>query len=47
MPNGPGAELAFRDQGRKFYAFVYVGAQSTAGADVGALLDSLRISARR
>jgi hypothetical protein len=47
IPNGPGAELLFRDHGRKFYAFVYVGTESAARPDVVALLNSLRVSAPR
>ena len=45
IPSGPGAELLFRDHGRKFYAFVYVGPRSGARGDVLTLLNSLRISA--
>jgi hypothetical protein len=45
IPNGPGVELLFRDHGRKFYAFVYVGQRSGARKDVLTLLDGLRISA--
>ena len=47
IPSGPGAELVFRDHGRKFYAFVYVGPRSGARGDVLTLLNSLRISASR
>jgi hypothetical protein len=47
IPNGPGAELLFRDHGRRFYAFVYVGARSNARRDTLSLLNSLRVSARR
>ncbi len=47
IPTGPGAELLFRDHGRRFYAFVYVGARSGARHSTVALLNSLRISARR
>jgi hypothetical protein len=47
IPNGPGAELEFRDHGRRFYAFVYLGARSGARKDVLAVLNSLRISASR
>jgi hypothetical protein len=46
IPSGPGAEIAFREGHRKFYAFVYVGARSKAGAEVSTLLNSLRISPR-
>jgi hypothetical protein len=45
MPTGRGAELLFRDHGRRFIAFVYVGARSGARRDVLALLNSLRVSA--
>jgi hypothetical protein len=37
--------LLFRDHGRKFYAFVYLGPHSSASKAVLALLNSLRISA--
>jgi len=49
MPVGPGAELLFRDHGRRFYAFVYTGNRAPAGAkrDIVRLLNSLRISAQR
>lgn len=49
MPTGPGAELLFRDQVRKFYAFVYVGERAPPGAprDLLRLLNSLRVSAHR
>jgi hypothetical protein len=50
MPVGPGVEVFFRDHGRRFYAFVYIGSRARAGAardDVVHLLDSLRVSARR
>jgi hypothetical protein len=49
MPVGPGAALLFRDHGRRFYAFAYVGTRAPAGAreDVVRLLDSLRVSAQR
>jgi hypothetical protein len=49
MPVGPGTGLLFRDHGRKFNAFVYVGKRSSAKAraDVVRLLDSLRVSAQR
>jgi hypothetical protein len=47
IPDGPGVELLFRDHGRRFYAFVYVGARSGARQSALALLNSLRISARR
>jgi hypothetical protein len=45
IPSGRGAELLFRDHGRRFYAFVYVGARSGAKRDVLTLLNSLRVSA--
>jgi hypothetical protein len=45
MPIGRGAELLFRDHGRRFIAFVYVGARSGARRDVLTLLNSLRVSA--
>jgi hypothetical protein len=45
IPNGRGAELLFRDHGRRFIAFVYVGARSGARRDVLTLLNSLRVSA--
>jgi hypothetical protein len=43
MPEGRGAEVTFRDQGRNFYAFVYA---TSAGQrrEAVALLDSLRVS---
>jgi hypothetical protein len=46
MPMGRGTELLFRDHGRSFYAFIYIGkhAPSEATRDVVALLDSLRVS---
>jgi len=46
MPVGRGTELRFRDHGRRFYAFVYLGKQAPAEAtrDVVALLNSLRVS---
>jgi hypothetical protein len=49
MPVGPGTELLFRDHGRRFFAFVYVGARAPHGArqNVVRLLDSLRVSAER
>lgn len=49
IPTGPGAELLFRDRGRRFYAFVFVGerAPATARRDVVRLLDSLRVSVTR
>jgi len=47
MPNGRGAEVLFRDHGRRFYAFVYVGARSGAERSTLALLNGLRIAARR
>ena len=49
MPIGRGAELLFRDHGRRFYAFVYVGkrAPPTARRDLLRLLNSLRVSPRR
>jgi hypothetical protein len=48
MPSGRGVELLFRDRGRKFYAFVYVGERTpaTARRDIVRLLNSLRVSAR-
>jgi len=48
MPSGRGVELLFRDRGRKFYAFVYVGERtsSTARRDIVRLLNSFRVSAR-
>lgn len=48
MPIGRGAELVFRDHGRRFYAFVYVGEHAPAGAlhDAMLLLDSLRVATR-
>lgn len=48
MPTGPGAELLFRDHGRRFYAFVYVGERAPPGAprDLLRLLNSLRVTAR-
>ena len=47
IPKGRGAELTFRDHGRRFYAFVYVGSRSHARGDVLSLLNSLLVSARR
>ena len=49
IPRGPGAELLFRDRGRKFYAFVYVGKGlgPAAGRQVERLLDSLRVAPSR
>lgn len=47
IPNGPGVELLFREHGRRFYAFVYVGSRSGARRSTEALLNSLRISASR
>jgi hypothetical protein len=47
IPYGPGVELIFRDHGRKFYAFVYVGRRSGERQRTLALLNSLRISASR
>jgi hypothetical protein len=49
IPRGPGAELVFRDRGRKFYAFVYVGdrASPRVRASLVRLLDSLRVAVRR
>jgi len=47
MPSGPGVELLFRDHGRRFYAFVYVGRRSGARRGAETLLDSLRIMPRR
>ena len=48
MPSGQGVELLFRDRGRKFYAFVYVGERTpaTARRDIVRSLNSLRVSAR-
>ena len=46
IPTGPGVELSFRDHGRRFYAFVYVGRRSEARGSTLALLNSLRIAAR-
>ena len=40
--DGKGWFLAFRDGGRGFYAYVYVGAQGT-GADALRILDSFRV----
>lgn len=45
IPSGPGAELVFRDHGRRFYGFVYVGGRSGAREGALTLLNSLRISA--
>jgi hypothetical protein len=49
MPVGPGAELFFRDHGRGFYAFVYIGTRAPPAAkrEVVRILNSLRISPRR
>jgi hypothetical protein len=47
IPTGPGVELLFRDHGRRFYAFVYLGERSAARQSTLALLNSLRISPRR
>ena len=47
MPSGPGVELLFRDHGRRFYAFVYVGRRSGARSGAETLLNSLRIVSRR
>jgi hypothetical protein len=49
VPTGPGAELLFRDRGRRFYAFVYVGdrAGSSARRAAQRLLDSLHVSPSR
>jgi hypothetical protein len=49
IPFGRGAELLFRDHGRRFYAFVYVGDRAPPGTRGGLLLllDSLRISTLR
>jgi hypothetical protein len=46
MPVGRGAELLFRDHGRRFYAFVYIGSRAPVGAkgDVAQLLNSLRVA---
>jgi hypothetical protein len=46
MPLGRGTELVFRDHGRRFYAFVYIGTHAPAGAKRGvvALLNSLQVS---
>ncbi len=46
MPVGRGAELLFRDHGRRFYAFVYIGSRAPVGAegDVVKLLNSLRVA---
>jgi hypothetical protein len=44
MPNGPGVELLFRDHGRRFYAFVYLGRHSRDRPAALSLLNSLRIS---
>jgi hypothetical protein len=46
MPSGRGVELLFRDHGRKFYAFVYVGRRSGARGSTLALLNSVRIASR-
>jgi hypothetical protein len=43
MPEGRGAEVVFRDHGRRFYAFVYARSASQR-RDALALLDSLRVS---
>jgi hypothetical protein len=46
IPNGPGVELLFRDHGRRFYAFVYVGEHARAATRRATvrLLNSLRVS---
>jgi len=44
MPTGPGAELLFRDHGRRFYAFVYLGGRSKDRSAALQLLNSLRVS---
>jgi hypothetical protein len=46
MPIGRGTELLFRDHGRGFYAFIYIGRVAPRGAtrDVLTLLNSLRVS---
>jgi hypothetical protein len=46
IPTGRGAELLFRDQGRRFYAFVYVSERAPPAARRGVLrlLNSLRVS---
>ena len=44
MPNGPGAELLFRDHGRRFYAFVYLRPRSRDRATALSLLNSLRVA---
>ena len=46
IPSGPGVELLFRDHGRKFYAFTYIGQRSGARGSTLALLNSLRIASR-
>ena len=43
-PTGPGAELLFRDHGRRFYAFVYLSRHSRDRSAALSLLNSLRIS---
>jgi hypothetical protein len=49
IPVGRGAELLFRDHGRKFYAFVYVGERAPPAArrDLLRLLNSVRVTAPR
>jgi hypothetical protein len=46
MPVGTGAELFFRDHGRRFYAFVYIGTRAPPAAkrEIVRILNSLRIS---
>jgi hypothetical protein len=43
MPVGRGAEVVFRDHGRRFYAFVYATSRAQR-REALALLDSLRVS---
>jgi hypothetical protein len=49
IPVGRGAELVFRDHGRKFYAFVYVGERAPPAArrDLLRLLNSVRLTVPR
>jgi hypothetical protein len=49
IPVGRGAELLFRDHGRRFYAFVYLGERAPAGtrSRLLQLLDSIRVSRLR
>jgi hypothetical protein len=43
MPTGRGAQVVFRDHGRRFYAFVYATSRAQRNEAL-ALLDSLRVS---